>query len=158
MITVSTTIEIAATPAAVWSVLTDLPHYPEWNLPIRSLRGDCREGSQLMLRLKVGPFTYPLKVRILVLEPEHQLRWCGVLGSKWIFQGEHCFAIKPLRDGQVRFTQYETYTGALVALVGPVLAFVIRRTFMHADRALKRRVESATGNTFAELALGIDKG
>jgi hypothetical protein len=158
VITVSTAIEIAAPPAAVWPVLTDLEHYPEWNLPIRSLRGECREGCKLILRLKVGPFTYPLKVRILVLEPERQLRWSGVLGAAWIFKGEHCFAIKPLREGKVRFTQYETYTGVLAALVRPALPFVIRRTFMHADRALKRRVEGAAAVPMAELAFGVDKG
>ena len=50
MRTISTTVDIAATPQQVWAVLADLDAYPQWNPFIRSASGQVAEGATLTLR------------------------------------------------------------------------------------------------------------
>ncbi len=44
-------IEIDASPAAVWAVLTDTDAYADWNPFVRKLDGELREGAKLEVRV-----------------------------------------------------------------------------------------------------------
>lgn len=50
--TVERSVEIDATPAQVWEVLTDTAAYPEWNPFLISSTGDVRVGSTLTNTLR----------------------------------------------------------------------------------------------------------
>jgi Polyketide cyclase / dehydrase and lipid transport len=50
MKTMSATVQIHATPEAVWAVLTDLGRYPEWNPLFREASGQVAAGNRLTLR------------------------------------------------------------------------------------------------------------
>jgi hypothetical protein len=47
MAEISSEIEIGATPARVWSVLTDFEHYADWNPFITSISGTPMQAEQL---------------------------------------------------------------------------------------------------------------
>ena len=48
--TVTATIEIDATPAEVWAVLTDLASYPQWNPLFPEASGDLVAGKRITLK------------------------------------------------------------------------------------------------------------
>lgn len=64
-----TTFEINATADRVWSVLTNLERYAEWNPQIPRISGALKKGSQISLRLALPDkspmehFQQPLKKR-----------------------------------------------------------------------------------------------
>lgn len=51
MRTIATTVDMAAPPMDVWTVLADLNRYPEWNPHLREGAGEVTVGSRITLRM-----------------------------------------------------------------------------------------------------------
>lgn len=136
-----TEVEINAPPSAVWEVLTDTARYQEWNPFITSLEGTLVVGGDLSVVVS-PPESSDLRFRprVLVCDPEVELRWRGALFWPALFSGEHFFSLKPLPSGRTRFQHGEDFRGLLLPLLGAQL----KRTahgFVLMNQALKRRVE-----------------
>lgn len=145
MRSITTQIDIDASSAAVWWVLTDFESYPEWNPFIRSIQGNLRNGSRLRAYLTAyngrGMAVTP---RIIRLEAEREFRWRGMFLFRGLFDVEHSFALEPI-DGErrTRFTQSEVFKGILVPLFGGI--GLLRNTelaFKEMNQALARRAET----------------
>lgn len=135
-------IEIAATPARVWEILTDFDRYGEWNPFIPSIAGELREGAELEVVLR------PSGMRAMTIRPtmqrvvsEREFRWLGSMGMKGLFDGEHAFIIEPLATGGVRFIQSETFKGLFVSGVLAMVGPGTQRGFDAMSSALKTRAE-----------------
>ena len=138
----STEIEIQASGARVWQILTDFEHFPEWNPFIRWAKGRAIAGTRLEVRIQPsGTNGTTFKPVVLRAEPNQELRWLGRLILPGIFDGEHIFSIQPLDEQHVRFTQREIYTGWLVPLLAHGLDTDTRRGFEEMNQALKLRAE-----------------
>ena len=138
---ISHTIEIDASPEAVWRELADTDSYAEWNPFIRSLEGEFEEGTRLRVRIEPPdgrPMTFRPTVR--AVRPGRELRWLGHLLVRGLFDGEHSFEIESLGAGRSRFTQAERFSGLLVHPLGGGLAKT-ERGFEAMNRALKERAE-----------------
>ena len=137
-----TEIEIDASPARVWDVLTDFAAYPDWNPFIPRLAGEAAVGSRRAARLQPpGGRGMTLRPTVLAAAPGRELRWVGHLGVPGLFDGEHGFRIEPLGPDRVRFIQEERFTGLLAPLVLRFIEEGTRRGFEAMNRALKRRAE-----------------
>ena len=80
------------------------------------------------------------KPKILVYEPEEELRWLGSLWIPKLFDGEHSLIIKTISENKVLFTQKEKFRGLLV----PVLSSLLKDTesgFEMMNQALKKEAE-----------------
>lgn len=122
MKTIQTQIIINATPAKVWSVLTQFESYPDWNPFITSIAGEKSVGGKLETTiLPPNRKQMNFKPRILVLDENTELRWLGTAGIRGIFDGEHYFKIKDLGNGSVKFEHGEKFTGILVGLMPKVI-------------------------------------
>lgn len=111
----SSSIEIEAAADEVWSVLTDFDSYPEWNPTILSSKGEARVGARLTNQYREeGGGSATLRPRVLVADPERELRWLGHLFVPRIFDGDHRFLIEKIGPGRVRLTQAEKLSGVLV--------------------------------------------
>ncbi|MEA2582302.1 MAG: hypothetical protein QOF33_387 [Thermomicrobiales bacterium] len=139
---VRTEIEIQATPARVWDVLTDFADYPDWNPFIPRIAGTVEVGARLDARLQPpGGRGMSFRPTVLAATPGQELRWLGHLIVPGLFDGEHGFRIEPLGPNRVRFVQEERFAGLLAPLV---LRFVVRGTrqgFEAMNQALKARAE-----------------
>ena len=112
--TLQASIEIDATPAQVWAVLTDLSRYPDWNPFIVSSRGQVTVGATLTNRMHDATGDTTFTPTIQVVEPGRELRWLGSVGPGAIFDGQHTFTITQLGPDRVLFTQREDFTGVAV--------------------------------------------
>ncbi|HEY7455359.1 MAG TPA: SRPBCC domain-containing protein [Thermoleophilaceae bacterium] len=140
---ISHTVEVDASPDAVWRELADTASYGDWNPFIRRLHGELVAGSRLAVEISPpGGRTMTFKPTVLAAEPGRELRWLGVLLVRGLFDGEHRFQIEPLDGGRSRFTQSERFSGLLVRPLGGGLGKT-ERGFEAMNEALKARVEAA---------------
>ncbi len=141
-----TEIEIAASAERVWQVLTDFPAYPQWNSVVSEIRGEMKVAGRLVVRVPtLGGLPIRLRVRVLRVEPERELRWRGRFVFSSLFAGEHALIIQPLSDGRVRFVQSEVYTGLLARAFLLFMGATNRRIFERMNQALKARAEQTPG-------------
>jgi hypothetical protein len=141
---VAASVDIDATPLAVWAILTDLSHYPDWNPHIREAAGLVAAGNRLTMRM-FPPKGRPVTIRPLVLVAEPGVEWRlrgglpGPLG-RLVFSGEHRFTLTPAGGG-TRLVQSETFRGLLVSFIGRTLNGA-RTSFQQQNEALKHRAET----------------
>src|SRR5262245_40340721 len=118
-------IEIAAAPERIWRVLTDFAAYSSWNPFIRNLSGQQTVGARLDVTIQPdGGSPMSFKPKLLVFEPQKELRWKGQVLMPGVFDGEHCFRLAETSPGRVRLTQSEKFSGVLVPFLmrGAMLA------------------------------------
>lgn len=137
-----TSIDVAASPERVWSVLTDFRAYADWNPFLTSVQGAARKGARLTIRL-APPGKPAVTVRPVVdaLEAPRRLAWKGFALAPGFFDGEHCFDIETIPGG-CRLTHSERFSGVFVTIVEPLLLDATRRGFVSMNNALKLRAES----------------
>jgi hypothetical protein len=115
--TISTTLEIEAPASRVWSVLVDLPAYAEWNPFVVEASGMVAVGETLSLRMALpGREPMTIEPRLLVVQPERELRWKGRLFLPGLFDGEHVFVLTGLSDERTRLDHYERFGGLLLPI------------------------------------------
>src|SRR5262245_62691362 len=143
--TISTTVEIDASPAQLWRVLVDLPAYREWNPFIVEASGTVAVGQTLSLRM-VLPGREPMTIapRLLVVEPERELRWRGRLLVPGLFDGEHAFVLTPVDDGRTRLDHWERFGGVLLPIARPLVYEATVRAFHSLNAALAARASGGT--------------
>jgi len=139
---VERSIDIDASPEAVWKVLIDLVRYPEWNPFLSRIVGPLIPGGRLSVDFGGRDSRkMTMRPRVLVVSPGRELRWLGKLGIGGLFNGEHSFRIEPASPSTVRFVQSERFTGLLVPLLGRVIRQAASG-FEEMNSALKSRVET----------------
>jgi len=75
-------IDIAATPERVWSILTDLVAYPDWNPFIRSINGHIETGKKLTVSIQpVGGRAMTFRPTVLRAEPNTGCAGSGIFFS-----------------------------------------------------------------------------
>lgn len=135
-------IDIDASAAKVWEILTDFAAYPDWNPFLRSMSGEPSIGGKMKIAFQPpGGHAITMRPRLLEFEPERKIRWLGHLLVPGLFDGEHTLMIDELDAGHTRFTQHEKFSGLLVPFTSKILA-ATQRGFQAMNRALKQRAES----------------
>lgn len=142
MRTMSATIEIAAPPAEVWQILTDLGSYREWNPLFVEASGTIAAGERITLRSKHPANGRLMTVRpaITVAQPCTELRWTSRLPG--IISGEHSFVLSATATG-TQVVQAETFQGLLSRFSGKTFANA-DASFRELNQALKERAEART--------------
>jgi hypothetical protein len=137
-------IDIDASPAHVWAVLSNFAAYQEWNPFIVHAGGTAVAGCPLTLRLQ------PTEGRAVTVHPTvleardgRRLRWLGRLGIPGIMDADHVFTIEHRVDGGSRLRQDETFSGILVPFVARSLDRGTLPAFHAMNQALKRQAERA---------------
>jgi hypothetical protein len=139
---IKTEIAINATPDRVWAVLTDFPHYPEWNPFVLQVEGRVYQNAAIRYR-----FEMPRGIRIwtpatvLRFAPELELRFSANFLTPTLFRGDHYFAIQPAGQNGVIFHHGEIVFGLLFPAVQLVLQNFGRPMFHALNGALKQRAE-----------------
>ncbi len=141
--TVSSSIEIHATPQQVWSVLTAFEAYGSWNPFMDRIEGRPEVGSRLVVHMSPpGGRGMTFKPVVLAATAPRELRWLGKLWPGGLFDGEHSFLLEPTETGGTELVHSETFRGILVALFKGTLSKT-DDGFEAFNSALKARVEKA---------------
>lgn len=142
---IATSVEIDAPPSRVWDVLVDLAAYPEWNPFIVEASGTLAVGETLSLRMALpGREPTAVEPRLLVVDPERELRWKGRVLIPGLFDGEHAFVLTPIDDGRTRFDQSERFGGILLPIARSMIYDATVESFHALDAALAQRAEERT--------------
>lgn len=134
---VHTEIIIPVPPVTIWSVLTDVRGYKEWNPVLVPLEGELRQGEKLTYQM-TQPDGRKSKVKAKVIEvlDEKKLHQFG--GIRGILTFNHTWLLDPV-DGGTRVTQHEEYSGIGVWFWNYSW---VEPAYSQANEALKTRVLS----------------
>lgn len=114
---INTEILINATPARVWSILTDFEQYPAWNPFIPSITGELITGSKLLVNIRPPGKKYMrLTPTVLTCDVNKELSWLGHVFFKGILDGEHKFNLLDQGNGTTIFSQSEIFSGVLLPI------------------------------------------
>jgi len=145
MIELHAEVEITASAECVWRELADFTSYPQWNpFTPRISSGRPRIGEPLKVRFEPpGAKAITLRVKVINVEPNHELRWRGHLLASGVIEGDHSFVIQPLEENHVHFIQREVFRGLLVPLFARTFASHVQQGYEEMNLALKQRCEAS---------------
>ena len=134
-----TTIDIAAPPARVWQVLSDVERWPDWTDTVRWVRrlddGPLRTGSTAKIsQPKIPTVDYV----VTELEPGTSFTWVSG-GTAARTTASH--VLEPLPGGGTRVTLSVRQEGVLGSLVGRLYRGVTDRYLATEAAGLKARAE-----------------
>ena len=140
---IDTSIEINASPEAVWRVFSDFAAYGDWNPFIKELTGDIATGGRISIAMDQGDGKlWRIRPAVIAYEPGARLEWRGRLMLPGVFTGAHSFVLEELEGGRTKFRQEERFTGLLVPFFKGMLEAKTRPAFEAMNTALKKRVEA----------------
>lgn len=140
---INTEIIINASAETVWSILTDLAAYPQWNPFIIKIEGTLQKGNRLRNTLKNGNKTIVFKPVIQEITPMVSFSWLGSLFVKGLFDGRHFFIIEPISPDQIKLIHGEDFSGILSTMILKKIGDDTRENFVRMNQALKERAERA---------------
>jgi hypothetical protein len=138
-------VEITASTEREWSDLADFTSYPQWNpFTPRTSSDQRRIGESLKARFeppRVKAIT--LRVKIIAVKPNHELRWRGHLLASVVIEGDHYLVIRLLEGNRILFIQSEVFRGRLVPLFARTLASHVQLGYEEMNLALKQHCEAS---------------
>jgi hypothetical protein len=138
---IQTEIIIDAPASTVWTLLTDLPGYADWNPFIVRSEGQVVPGARLRNTMRNGDRDITFTPRVLHVEPGQRFEWLGHLWIKGLFDGRHTFEVKALGPNRCQLTQGEHFSGLLSGLILRQIGSDTRQQFVAMNQALKARAE-----------------
>ena len=141
MIKYSASITINADPETVWSVLSDVAHWPEWNPTVARVEAIDRSEPGLHNRYKVHqPKLRPVTWTVTEFASPSSFTWESRMPGI-LMTAEH--VARPLGANQTEITLTFSFQGLLGAILGRIYGN-ISRTYVETEaQSLKKRAESA---------------
>lgn len=106
-------IDIRATAARIWSLLTDAADVPRWNSTVTSVEGRVAPGERLTIKVPISKRTFSVKVD--VFEPSTRLVWSD---GNAVFRGVRTYTLMSNADDSTTFMMEEVFTGVMLPLIG----------------------------------------
>jgi hypothetical protein len=133
--------EIAASPDAVWAVLSDGSGWSTWESGVDGVDGRIGAGETITVRSKAAPGrAFPVKV--VTFEAPRTMVFSGGM-PLGLFRGVRTYRLTP--SGQeTRFEMREEYSGPLVSLMWRSMPD-LGPSFAQFATGLKERVERPAG-------------
>lgn len=137
-------IDIAASPAIVWEVLSDLRAYVAWNPFTPKIDGTLAVGEKLVLHVQLvdGKKLREQGQRVTIVDPLQAIGWQTQVLSRRELLAHRLQTLTPLPNGGTRYTTTDTFSGSLVPLVMSLYRKDMERGFAKMAAGLKARAES----------------
>lgn len=130
--------------AQVWSVLTDLERYAEWNTFVPFMQSPLQVGSLLIMGVQLNRhIRFKMRETVTGVEPQHQLSWKTRLPA-WYLYSERIQTILSLDTDTTYYVTRETFTGLMAPFLQLLLGKYLQREFESLALHLKRRAELLT--------------
>lgn len=134
-------VDIDAPADHVWQILTDAERYGEWNPFTPGVDTDFEPGSQVDLRVILGPLKLRQRQRIQSLEPSRLVAWGMTMGHRVLLAARREQRLEELGADRCRYLTTDTMSGLLAPLVALLFGSPIRNGFNAMAAALKERAE-----------------
>jgi len=130
---------IAASPQAVWSVLTDGAGWAKWDSGVDAVDGEIAPGATVKIHSQAAPGrSFPVKVT--QFEPPGRLVFTGGM-PLGLFRGTRTYTLAGDGAAGTTFRMREEYTGPLLPLIWRSMPD-LGPSFEQFARGLKQRAES----------------
>jgi hypothetical protein len=111
-----TSTSIQAPAEKIWSVLTNVSAWPEWDPNCDKVEGQAVLGNKLKVFTKLSPGrAFPVKVT--EFSPNRKMTWTGGMPFG-LFTGVRTYTLDSGGDENVDFTMHEVFSGPLLGLIG----------------------------------------
>jgi hypothetical protein len=130
---------IQADAAEVWTILLNLPDYPNWNPYITKIEGNPQKGKRLHIVVKGKEKDYDFKAKILDLQPNQTFAWGG--SALFFFKARHYFYLEQIAPDQLKFTQGESWGGLFGKSYGKKVYQEAAENFQKMNTKLQEMVE-----------------
>ncbi len=139
--------DIAAPTSAVWSALTAVDQYPNWDSGVLRVEGAVALGSKLKITSAVSP-NRAFAAKVVELDPPTasgtgRMVWRGGMPLR-LFTGQRTFTVTP-RDGGVHVHVREEFSGPMLALIWRSMPD-LQPSFDRFVAGLRAHVEATKGN------------
>lgn len=140
---IRTEIEIAASPAKVWSILVDINKWQEWSPVINKSSGTAAVGAELKITMsgkdkgKDGPSYSPI---ITQLEEEKYFSWSATMMAGFIFTNGKHIELEETATG-TRLIHRETFKGMMAAMMWGQMEKGVPPILNSMNKALKKIAE-----------------
>jgi uncharacterized protein YndB with AHSA1/START domain len=135
-------VDIAAPPDLVWSVMVDAERWHEWTPSVRSIRrldsGPLRVGSRALIRQPRFP---PAMWKVTALDPGRCFTWRSGAPGMWVYALHSVESV----EGGARATLRLHYEGVIGRLMGRITHAITNRYLDFEAAGLKRRSEELAG-------------
>lgn len=145
---ITETLDVAAPAATVWTVITDLARYPEWNPFVVACRSTLEPGSPIDMRVRVLPFVaQPQRETIFEHEPGRLLSYglapmpLGALASR------RSHAVESVAPERARYVSDFRLDGWLAPVVQGLFGRRLAAGFAAMSAAIKTRAETLHAGT-----------
>jgi len=128
-------IEVAASPQAVWDVLTDMESWPRWNSDVKSMSMEDDLATGSVFRWKAGPGT--ITSTIQDVQPPTLIAWTG---TTFGIRAKHVYRLEPRGEATLVRTE-ESYEGLVARLLRGSLQKVLEKGLSDGLRYLKTETE-----------------
>jgi hypothetical protein len=127
--------------AQVWSILTDLKHYSEWNTFVPSMESDFHVGSVLTMGVQMRANMHTTSVEtITAIEPERLLAW-KTRSPVWILRGERFQLVTSVDTNTTQYWTRESFKGILAPVIQLLFGKDLQRGFDSVAQNLKTHAE-----------------
>ena len=140
---IRTEIDIAASPAKVWKILTDIDHWQEWSPIIKEASGKASLGATLTITMigkeegEDGPQYYPT---ITEFDAPRHFRWRAYMMTELLMTNDKVFELHETDVG-VHLVHIEAFSGMMVPIFWRKLSSHVPSMLDSMNGALKNRVE-----------------
>jgi hypothetical protein len=139
---INSEIDIAAAPAVVWEILTELDEFENWNPFVVAASGEVVVGEKLVVSIMPpGKKSQTFRPTVTVSDEGRKFEWLGKLGVSGVFDGRHQYVLEPTTEG-TKLIQREEFTGVLAGLFIRMIGDATREGFEAMNHALKARAEA----------------
>lgn len=99
---IEASIEIAAPPAKVWALVSDLRNIPRWSPQTQKtfIRGEVKPGAKMFNINRSGFLVWPTQAIVKVVEPEQRIAF--KIRENWTTWS---FTLEPTEGGGTRLTE-----------------------------------------------------
>jgi hypothetical protein len=135
-----TAVEIKASAAQVWAVLTNFPAYPIWNPFIYPVKGDLRVGNKLEITIHPGARSITYDATVVAVQPNREFTLFAHSLSPGVFDTTFRFTIEPIEANRVRLVSRETHKG-FASILETTLVKDVQSGLDAMTKAARNRVE-----------------
>lgn len=135
-------VRIDAPVGAVWSVLTAVDSYGEWNPFTPQARTDFAIGSPAHLLVRMGSSTFRITETVCAFEEPRLIAWEKSFGARWLLHAVRGQHLEPVGAASCSYRNTDGLTGLLAPIVWACFGGYMRRGFAAVGEALKAHVEA----------------